>query len=48
MSATVPAPTAWTEAAAPPIRMRKTMSILMLTLMAPMAEKIAKNVKETR
>jgi hypothetical protein len=47
MSAMVPAPTAWTDAEAPPPRMRMTMSMAMLALRADRTEKTVKRVKET-
>jgi hypothetical protein len=43
----VPAPTACTDAAAPPDRMRITTSMLMDVLIAHSTAKIVKSVKET-
>jgi len=48
MSATVPAPTACTEAAAALLRMRITMSMAMLTLTALMTEKTTKSKKDKK
>jgi hypothetical protein len=44
----VPAPTACTEAAAAPVRIRITMSIAMFTLTALMTEKTTKMEKERK
>lgn len=48
MSAMVPAPTAWTDAEAPPPQIRNTMSMAMLVLMADRTEKMVKRVNEMR
>lgn len=46
MSAMVPAPTACTEAEAPPVKMRKTMSMAMLVETAATMAKMRKRAKE--
>lgn len=48
ISAKVPAPTACTEAAAPPDKIRMTTNMLMLTDIAAKIVQITNNKKETR
>jgi hypothetical protein len=43
----VPAPTAWTDAAAPPPRTRKTISIAVVELIAVRTLKTTDRLKET-
>lgn len=47
MSAIAPAPTAWTDAAAPPENVRKTISIAIFVETAAKALKSTKRLKET-
>jgi hypothetical protein len=48
MSAMVPAPTAWTDAEAPPPRIRITISIAIEVLIAEMMFQRVKRAKDTR